>query len=100
MTSKSSRSWNALALGALCLALLTACSTPRSVVKTEIVKQYPPAAWVQNCPMPAYIAGQDWAYVAEYAKALQLALDQCNCDKAKLRAWSADAAPPACEVKP
>lgn len=49
--------------------------------------------------MPAYIAGQDWAYVAEYAKALQLALDQCNCDKAKLRAWSADAAPPACEVK-
>ena len=76
---------------------MTACS-PKAIVKTEIVKQYPPAAWVQDCPVPAYMAGQDWAYLGEYAKSLQSALAECNCDKAKLRAWNADAPAPVCEV--
>jgi hypothetical protein len=86
-------------LAGLSLPLLIACSPTKAIVKTEIVKQYPPAAWTQDCPIPPYIPGQDWQYVGEYARALQVELKQCNCDKTKLRAWAADETPPECKAK-
>lgn len=81
----------------LSLLLSIGCS-PKAIVKPEVVKQYPPAAWIQDCPVPTYISGQDWAYIGEYAKSLQLALEQCNCDKVKLRAWASEKDAPVCKA--
>lgn len=83
----------ALALAVLCPLLLTAC-LPKTIVKTEIVKQYPPAAWLQDCPVPPYIPGQPWEYLATYTASQQNTIACDRCDKARLRAWAADEEPP------
>ena len=79
-----------IALAALCLPLLTGCSPTKAIVKTEIVKQYPPAAWLQDCVVPKYTPGQPWEYLPTFTRAQRdtIACDQC--DKARLRAWAAD----------
>lgn len=88
-----------IALVALCPLPLTGCSPTKAIIKTEIVKQYPPAAWLQDCPVPKYVPGQPWEYIPSFARAQQdtIACDQC--DKARLRAWVANEKIPECSFK-
>ncbi len=77
------RSW---ALNCL-LPLLTSCATTEPVVVTKIERALPPAAWLQNCPIPV-LEGRRVEDAVILAHRRKLALQECNRDKAKLRAWA------------
>lgn len=94
----------ALALCAASLLLLTACSRDkwwlREVPGPErIVKQFPPDAYLQDCPGPAYIPGQPWASLPPYIAALHVTRDCDLCDKARLRAWRDGKPEPKCKAR-
>lgn len=84
----------------LCLMLLTACSGSNALRPPEIHKQYPPAAWTQDCPAPVYVPGQGWIFVAEYADALEETARCDRCDKQRLRAWRQGYADPPASMTP
>lgn len=58
----------------------TACTTVRKV--------NPPAALLEDCPHALEPSQRTNGSLAEWLKAEQAALDECNTDKAALRAWA------------
>ncbi len=69
-------------LATLCLTLfLTACSAP--------VLLTPPESLLADCAHAAPPTGRTNADLADYVLREQGALDECNTDKAALRAWAA-----------
>ena len=88
----------------LCAAsplLLTGCSGKGwlrpAPEPAKIVKQYPPDAYLQDCPAPVYQPGLAWSALAQYAAALQTTRDCDRCDKVRLRAWRDGKPEPKCE---
>jgi len=66
-----------------------ACSTlpKKTITRTELVKQYPPAIYLEACPRPEY-QGNTNGELLEFIVKLDAALKQCNQDKQSLRDWS------------
>lgn len=62
---------------------------PRVIEVPKIVKQYPPADLLRNCPVAKYEPGHDWQWVAQWAFKNYESLVSCDQDKAALRDWSA-----------
>jgi hypothetical protein len=73
----------------LCLTLLLAsCSSVKTVTVPQIERQYPPAVLMRECPAPADPVNPTWRDIAALVLDYRAALEDCNTDKAKLRAWS------------
>jgi hypothetical protein len=74
------------ALMLLCLSLLLmGCGNP--VIKTEVIKQYPPEVLLKACTQPRF-TGTTYGDAVLYIPELTAVIDQCNQDKQALRSWT------------
>lgn len=80
---------------------MTACSNKWWIKEVpgpeRIVKQYPPDAYLLDCPAPAYVPGQPWMYLPTYIRELHDTRDCDRCDKQRLRAWRDGKPEPECK---
>ena len=84
----SSAATKMFGIGLTCL-FLTACAStlPQVLVKTEVVKQYPPSALTQETPPPEEVFQTNGDLLTTIER-LRAAMKDCNDDKAALREWA------------
>lgn len=57
------------------------------MIKPVIIRQAPPAEWLQPCPKPTLTGHTNQDLITLAANALAV-IDQCNADKAAIKQWS------------
>lgn len=68
---------------------LIGCSANNSPPQTQIIYTSIPLPLIMDCHYPVYI-GKKWKEVAEYARRLQLILDECQLQIDALKEYEAD----------
>lgn len=77
-----------VALIALCLMVLSACSSEQVVTVPVVEYVSPPEVLLRDCDSPQ-LDGDTYRAAVILAVQRGAAIDQCNADKRKLRQWSA-----------